>query len=128
MTLRIRPDRHLPGAYSYLCQTEPFFGMRPKLLDADDIKFLVTRDRDTAGYFLPPEKAGGYPTIAISSTCVGSTLVLHEIMGHEMIHLHQWMSKTDTPNTMHNAAFHKWAEKVCRAHVFDIKSFAGEAK
>lgn len=126
MTLRLLPDRHLVGAYNYLCHTEPFWGMRPKLLDADDVSFQVIRDRRTSGYFLPPMASIKFPTIAVSSACVGSTNLLMEIMAHEILHMYQWLSKTETSNTEHNAAFFELSKKVCKAHVFDIKSFAGE--
>lgn len=123
MSLKLRPDRHLYGAYNYLRLTEPFFGLKPKLPEADEVKFIVSRERKTQGFFRMED---GFPSIGISSFCTGSSQSLIEIMAHEIIHLFQWAAKSETANTQHNAEFIRLSKRVCKAHGFDIKTFIGD--
>lgn len=118
MSLKLHPDRHLPGAYTYLRLTEPFSSW--DLPEADEIKFVVTNESGAYGWFRPED---GVPTIGVSAKNIGSTDYLLPLMGHEMIHLYQWLAKTTTSNTQHNAEFRRLAKKVCRAHEWSEKEF-----
>jgi predicted metal-dependent hydrolase len=44
-------------------------------------------------------------------------------MAHEMIHLKQGISKTETPNAVHNAEFWRIAKSVCKRFGWDEKTF-----
>ena len=120
MTLKLRPDRHLYGAYDYLRKTEPFAGWKPTLPEPDAVRFVVTRERKRQGYFIVRD---GFPEIGVSQVCIGSTASLMELMAHELIHLFQWIAKTETRNVQHNAEFSRLAKRVCAAHVFDPGQF-----
>lgn len=117
--LPLTPDV-LASAYDYLVSTEPF--CRWNLPDSEDIKFRVTRAKDCyAAYHYD----GGH-TIDVSSSAVGQTDTLMQVMGHEMTHLHLRItgmeSRSDNPN-VHNGAFRKLAARICQTHGWDLKAF-----
>lgn len=117
MTLRITPDM-LAGVYGFLQTTPPFY--KWNLPDPDDVVFKVCGSYKIRGYYLWDN---GRHIIGISRQFVGYAPSLIETMAHEMIHLHQRDSKMETPNTQHNAAYRKLAERVCRVHGFDPTLF-----
>lgn len=111
----------LRSCYAFLTTTEPF--CRWNLADADDVKFIITGRRDCYGHY---RHCTGYPyqhEIMVSMHFVGRTHTLVEVMAHEMIHLFQRETKTDSSTTEHNAAFKNHARHVCRYHGFDPKTF-----
>lgn len=114
VSLPLTPDV-LRGAYAFLCTTEPF--RRWNLPDEHDVRFLVSRDRETMGWYTADPHV-----IAVSSWFVGHSYTLLSIMAHEMIHLHQRETKMDNA-AQHNAVFRKLAIKVCKIHGFDPKLF-----
>ena len=46
-------------------------------------------------------------------------------MAHEMIHMRQRLTKTETKGAEHNAEFHQLAKLVCRRLGFDLGQFNG---
>jgi hypothetical protein len=118
MTIRLTPDL-LELSYDRLCHTAPFD--RWNLPAGEDVDFKVTRSDTARGdYYWCPKR--DRHVIRISARCIGTLANLDETMAHEMIHLHQKASGTET-SAQHNAAFRKFADRVCRAHKFDPKAF-----
>ena len=110
----------LEACYEFLKTTKPFIDWN--LPDGEDVKFSVSkRSREFARYQWDGERH----TIAVSSNGVGHTRTLVEKMGHEMIHLYLekmgWESRGGLDT--HNAAFRKFAARVCKWHGFDPKAF-----
>lgn len=116
MTLPLTPDI-LRAAYDYLNSTPPF--ARWNLPDSDDVKFVVSKHKQFAGWHEADRKKH---TIAISIVYVGHTHTLLAIMAHEMVHLHQVHSGMHTGGE-HNRAFAKLAQRVAAIHGFDPKMF-----
>jgi hypothetical protein len=119
MALRLTTE-NLPAAYEYLRACEPF--CRWGLPEADEVAFRVSRHKDRFGHMRGDAGSPG-AEIAVSEACVGSSARLIEVVGHEMIHLHQHMRKTETSGAQHNAEFKRLARQVCAEHVFDFKAF-----
>lgn len=115
MTLPLNTDI-LEGAYNYLRATPPF--NKWKLPESDVIAFHISAGK-IMGYYT----RDNVHHIALSAKRVGHTNTVMHIMAHEMIHLHQAVVKTETPNTEHNAEFDRLARKVCRLHGWDWKEF-----
>jgi hypothetical protein len=116
MTLRLTPD-NLAAAYEYLRSTLPF--ARWKLPHADEIGFRVTRHHG----HIATHQGGNTCTIEVSSYCVGQTSTLMWAMGHEMIHLHQYLHGHETRGVVHNADFWRKARSACRRHGWDERMF-----
>jgi hypothetical protein len=110
-------------AYRLVCETPPF--NKWNLPDSQDVLFVVTRSRTTSGHYRWHRYKGVYiHEIAISARCVGSLATLCNIMAHEIIHLFQKITKTETPNVEHNQGFRRLADEVCNVHHFDRLMFA----
>lgn len=113
-------------AYRMLCETPPFNGWG--LPDSHEVKFVITRSKDTCGHYREWTRGRKflYHEIAISTRCVGTLANLIMIMAHEMIHLYQaiCIPRTDHPGRMHNTAFLRLADEVVVYHHFDRKMFA----
>jgi predicted SprT family Zn-dependent metalloprotease len=60
------------------------------------------------------------PLIRVSEARNGHTATLLATMAHEMCHLRQEMLGD---RGHHTARFRRMAERVCRVHGFDIKTF-----
>ena len=118
MTLPLTKDM-LAAAYDFLVTTPPF--NRWNLPDSDDILFKVVRARDHQAYHQMSE---GKHTVAVSCHTIGHTNSLMMAVGHELIHLYQAETGTDTSGVVHNAAFKKLAERVCKIHGWDYKLFS----
>lgn len=112
--LKLTPDM-LRAAYAFLHETEPFCAWG--LPDADDLKFVVVRDRKIAGWYKHTEK-----TIAVSSSCVGHTFTLMRVMAHEMVHVVEDHAGGRC-DVMHSKLFFRLAKQVCRLHGFDPVAF-----
>jgi hypothetical protein len=119
MTLRLTPAM-IQGAYEFLRVSPPF--SRWKLPHGDEIEFRVSRRRDIMGAHNTYVRLLNH-IIDVSDETVGHTATLIETVAHEMIHLHQAEKRSHTPNTEHNAEFHRFAKLVCRHHGFDPKGF-----
>lgn len=111
--LKLTPEI-LRATYAFLDETEPFCMWG--LPDADEVKFIVSKDRTLSGWARWPERE-----IGISSAAVGCTRVLVEVMAHEMVHFA--VDQTKVERSEHGQLFCAYAAKVCRAHGFDYKSF-----
>jgi hypothetical protein len=116
VTLPIVPSL-LVASYEFLRATPPFAAWH--LPSADDVEFFVSRKRQWIGGFI----GGRPPRIVTSSARVGHTNTLIRVMAHEMVHLKQFLHRTETPNTEHNAEFRLLEARVCRYHGFDPKEF-----
>lgn len=120
MTLPLTIDS-LAAAYEYLCTTPPF--NKWNLPPGEEIKFKISRSqREFAHYQWDGERHN----ISLSEAAVGHTITLMIALAHEIIHLHleatKQESKRGSRNT-HNAAFRKYADRVCKVHGFDVKAF-----
>jgi len=104
----------LIAAYELLRTTPPFLGW--KLPEPDDVEFTVIRTRDLYG------DCDG-DKIRVSAGRHGTLNALLQTMAHEVIHLHQFRRGLNTPNTEHNADFHKRAKRVCAMNCWDLKGF-----
>ncbi len=62
----------------------------------------------------------GIPVIRVSEAKNGHTATLLATMAHEMCHLRQEFTGD---RGHHTAAFRRMAQRVCRAHGFDLKTF-----
>jgi hypothetical protein len=114
--LHLTPDM-LEAAYEYLRVSPPF--RRWKMPAGDDVGFHVTRDKQVMGKCI---KFGNEYTMKISAHAVSRTLGLMELMAHEMVHLHLFISRAKDP-TGHGREFKRCAAQVCRHHGFDPKLF-----
>lgn len=115
MSLRLTPET-LARAYDYLSSTPPFD--RWNLPESHDIAFKVTRSAKTCGRYI----YDGKHFIEASSQLIGHTDTLMGLMAHEMIHLHQRLTKMHAGGE-HNKAFYKLAARVTKVHGFDPKGF-----
>ena len=123
MTLPLTPHA-LAAAYEYLRTTPPFKGW--KLPEADAIVFKVARDSPCHGFHQRHTKylsQGSEHCIGVSETSVGHTDTLFRVLGHEMIHMWQSITRAQTAGTVHNAEFRRIARLVCKTHGWDAKHF-----
>jgi hypothetical protein len=119
MALRLTHE-NLPAAYEYLRACRPFCDW--KLPEAYEVGFQVSRHQDRQAHMRGYVRSRD-AEIAVSELKVGSSHTLIEVMAHEMIHLHQHLTGTETGNTQHNAEFKRLARVVCKEHGFDPKAF-----
>jgi hypothetical protein len=108
----------LRAAYNFLNETQPF--SKWNLPDGDDVEFVVIRSKTDAGWH---KIENSKDIIAASSACIGRTQSLIELIAHEMVHVHQRRTGTETPGVAHNRAFELDAMQVCKHHGFDPKLF-----
>ena len=119
MSLTLTP--HLAAAvYDCLREFPPYKKM--KLPPADEVEFHIVVDKLVHGWHTNAA-GGGEHVIAISAGGVEHFDTLVRIVAHEMLHVYQAETKTETPNTKHNAAFHVLARRVCRLFDWDYKNF-----
>lgn len=117
MTLPLTPEM-LIGAYEFLRTTPPYRGW--KLPTGDEVKFAVTKHKT---FMATHQGDVNGCAIEMSAALVGHTATLVQTMGHEMIHLYQYLTKRETGNTIHNADFRRKAESACRYHGWDLRIF-----
>jgi predicted SprT family Zn-dependent metalloprotease len=103
----------LAHAYDYLCCQPPF--NKWNLPPSEDVRFSVIKKRDRYAHY---QMKCGVHHIVFSSRYVGRHEVLIATMAHELIHLHMESLCMDTRNP-HGAAFHKFADRICKIHEFD---------
>ena len=116
MTLPLKPET-LEAAYEYLRTTPPFD--RWQLPEGEDIVFKVTRSKHNMGEYYFHK---GKHHIAVSAHLVGHTPTLMALVAHECVHLFQRISCMES-KAMHNEAFRKLANSVCKSHGFDPKFY-----
>lgn len=120
MTLPLTPEM-LQAAYNFLCKTPPFSNW--KMPPGSDVKFIVGKATDCFAHY---QWDGNRHTITVSSKAVAYTGTLMDSMAHELIHLHLWKTGLESKRSgsrYHNAAFKKFAARVCKYHGFDPKAF-----
>jgi hypothetical protein len=118
MALPLTPAT-LAAAYDYLCTTPPF--LRWNMPDSEEVVFRVGTTKRWRGWY--KRDTAGRHVISLSRGCIGHTHGLFQTMAHEMVHLHQGHVKMETAGAEHNAAFHRLAVQVCKAHGWDAKDF-----
>ena len=119
MILPVTPQR-LESVYAMLREWPPFSSWR--LPRAEDVSFHVAKtNRWHAAWWVKE----GKHHIEVSEKKHGHLNSLIASMAHEMIHIRQKVAKTETPNTEHNAEFHRIAKRVCKQLGFDLGQFNG---
>lgn len=117
--LPVTPVR-LAGVYEMLRGFPPFSGWR--LPPAADVKFHVLKtDKWHADWWI--DECDRHH-IRVSKTKHGHLSSLVESMAHEMIHVRQRVTGTET-NGEHNAEFKRLGLRVCKALGFDARQFFG---
>lgn len=111
----------LSACYEFLRTTQPYKGWN--LPHSDDIEFHVTRDPAMAGHYARTPRLSDHE-IGISEKCVGHNTTLVQMMGHEMVHLHQNIKKTCTSGVEHNSEFNKLLKRASEHHGWDWKFLA----
>ena len=115
--LKLTPHM-LAAGYEYLRTTPPF--VRWKLPPADEVQFRVSRKTSRFGEYWTE---GEEHVISVSDLSTGHTATLLTTLAHEMVHLHQHVTKTETKGAVHNAQFRRLAARICKYHGFDPKAF-----
>ena len=100
------------ATYAFLSELPPFNTWN--LPEADDVKFLVFRDKSMYAYY---NRRRRRHIIGINQNIKTLHLLMH-VMAHEMIHLYQGTTGMET-RAQHNAAFHALAKRVTKEHGFD---------
>jgi len=117
MPLRITPDV-IRNAYEYLRSTRPFNSW--KLPHADKIQIRTVLAHDKLGEWRFDNK---HHCISINDKYISTSFSLLTTLAHEMIHMAQYVLKTETSNSEHNKDFFKKVKTVARHHGFDSKWF-----
>lgn len=108
------------AAYAFLRETSPF--NKWKLPPADEVEFHVTRHRDReADHTIYCDTQDHI--IRVSAYYVKTTLQLMVAVAHEMVHMRQVRTGTESRRCMHNAHFKRTAKRVCQVHGFDFSTF-----
>lgn len=115
----ITPER-LRAIYDCLRHFPPF--ARWNLPPGELVRFRVTRHTDREGHYTRTIRGDDYK-IAVSELKVGHFSSVVEVVAHEMIHLYQDITKTETPNTVHNSEFKRHSRNICRMFGWDYKKF-----
>lgn len=119
--IQLTPD-HLAATYDCMRAFKPF--KQWKLPESDAVEFAVIRNLGYSGFYIEETRKDGiHHIIQISNVSVGYFDSLAKIMAHEMIHLHQAVSKTYTRNVMHNPHFHYHARRLCNTMGWDYLQF-----
>lgn len=119
MSLPLSPAR-LRAVYAALQSFPPFCNW--DLPAPQWVEFKVSKARSEFGHYNRYVGTDKH-WISISSAKVGYLNTLTSVMAHEMIHLYQGISKTETPGAEHNAEFRRIARQVCARFGWDIKEF-----
>jgi hypothetical protein len=120
LNLPVTPER-VASVYAMLREWPPFSGWR--LPPAEDVAFHVAKtNRWHAAWWIDPK---GVHHVEVSEKKHSHLNSLIASVAHEMIHIRQRISRTETPNTEHNAAFLQCGKRVCRVLGFDYGQFNG---
>jgi len=119
MSLKLT-EKRLAAVYECLRAFAPFCGW--KLPPADKVQFIVAKTRNYVAAHCKYAYTDHH-IIEVSEKMVGHFDGLAVAMAHEMIHMHQKIRRTTTPNTEHNAEWHKMAKRICRRFGWDEKAF-----
>lgn len=115
--LTLTPQR-LAAVYECLRSFPPF--SKWGIPSAEEVAFAVSHSRKNRGAYWHD---GTQHWIEVSAKNIGHFTSLAMVMAHEMVHLYQKHAKTETPNTVHNAQFHKIAAVICKRFGWDVKLF-----
>ena len=107
----------LAHAYEYLACQPPFSSWN--LPPSEDVVFKISRSRHNFAHY---QWIGGVHHLVFSRHRVGRHEILITTMAHEMIHLHQELCGIMGDNP-HDAAFHRYADRICKLHEFDRMIF-----
>lgn len=120
MTLPLTAEM-LEAAYEFLKTSPPFCDWN--MQEGEEVKFRVSRKLKSK--FAQYQWDGKRHTVTMSAASIGHTLTLLEALSHEMIHMHLEENGMESRGgeSVHNAAFRKFAAEVCKYHGFDPKSF-----
>lgn len=117
MSLPLTPQR-LAAVYELLLAFPPFD--RWRLPPAAEVKFRILRTkRWDADWWIE----GGRHHVRISENRAGHLNTITCAMAHEMIHVRQRVSRTETNGVEHNAEFKRIADRICRRYGWDFKQF-----
>jgi hypothetical protein len=116
LTLRLT-EPALAAAYSFLRELPPFKGW--KLPPASRVRFKVMR---TPAMYADFSVEDGVPIIRVSGHGMGHTATVLADIAHEIIHLHQYLTK-QAGGSDHNADFKRRAKRICAMHGFDPRTF-----
>jgi hypothetical protein len=116
MALTLTPEM-LAHVYDYLSCQRPYSGWN--LPPSEDIKFKVSRRKDRFAHY---QMIGGEHHIVFSPHYVGRHDVVIATMAHEMLHVYTEVHGIDDSG-QHGPVFQKLADKVCRIHEFDRRTF-----
>lgn len=100
---------------------EPFCGWG--LPEADELEFQITGHGDRFGHFRFEKGRTGWPQIAVSQKLVGTHETLLLTLGHEMIHLKEFVEGVSWGKDDHGPLFMRHARKVCKVHAFEMDDF-----
>jgi hypothetical protein len=120
MTLPLTPEM-LAAGYEYLRASPPFRAW--KLPPSVVVRFKVSRIASEFGRY---QWDGERHIISMSAKSIGQTETLLRYLAHEMIHLHLEATGQESKRggmNVHNAAFQRYAARVCKLHGFDPKAF-----
>lgn len=120
MNLPVTPGR-VAAVYAMLREWPPYSSWN--LPAAEEVAFHVAKThRWHAAWWID---AKGKHHVEVSEKKHSHLNSLIASVAHEMIHVRQRISRTETPNTEHNAAFHRVAKRVCNRLGFDLGQFNG---
>lgn len=114
----------LETAYEFLRTTAPFRSW--KLPEADDVEFCVGGGLPKGCYADYTPYSDGTHRIRITCEKHRTPAEMLVSLAHEMVHLHQCYQETlskGRTSVPHGRKFNALADKVCRAHGFDRKTF-----
>ncbi len=109
---------HVAAAYEFMRALPPV--CRWRLPPADAVEFRIAARRDIHGE-LTHWLHDGTHIITVSSETIGHTKTLLEALGHELVHMRQYLKSRDWHS--HGEAFQRDARLLCRYHGFDPKAF-----
>lgn len=119
MSLQITPDR-LGAVYAMLRTFPPF--SRWRLPPAEDVRFHVAKtDKWHAAWWINENTHH----IEVSAKKHGQLSSLVCSMAHEMIHVRQRITKSETKGAEHNAEFRRLGKLVSARFGFDAGQFLG---
>lgn len=120
MILPVTPKR-LASVYAMLRDWPPFSAW--KLPPSEEVGFHVCKTpRWHAAWWIDDK---GFHHIEVSEKKHGHLDSLIASIAHEMIHVRQRITKTETKGAEHNAEFHRIAKRVCKTLGFDLGQFNG---
>jgi len=109
----------LRAAYAMLDECEPF--SRWNLPAAEDVNFVVGKTK--RDYACCTYTADHKFILMASAPYHGRLPTLLESMAHEMIHVHIFRHPRMGRGGHHNAAWHRYADQVCKSLGFDRSRF-----